>query len=119
VHAAGRYKHQVLSRAISLNAPYGGDATASDRGSLTLVDTLAGPDGQADPEARLLAAEQLRSVVRALPTLTPTERRALTASANGEPYEHLASVLGGSAKAVERAAYRARRKFAYAHSEAA
>src|SRR6516164_6917965 len=67
VKAAARHKHQFLTRAISLNHEYGGDATSSGEPcALTLLDALPATDTRTDPEARLLLNEQLRSMVRAM-----------------------------------------------------
>lgn len=120
MRSTARQKHQLLSRAISLNRPQGGDATTNDdRANLILWNALAARDARTDPEARLLVSEQLRSVVQALPALTASERVALSGTLNGYDYEQLAPVLGGTAKAAEHAAFRARRKLAAALPRAA
>jgi RNA polymerase sigma factor (sigma-70 family) len=118
LQATARHKHQLLSHAISLDSRHGGDTTANGDHP-TLSDFLAAPDPGTDPEARLLVSEQLRDMLWALPTLTPSERRALAATLNGETYERIASVLGGTPKAASQAAYRARRKLAAALPSAA
>src|ERR1700676_3993001 len=76
IHAACAHKHRVLSFALSLDAPLDGSADpANTPHAPTLLDTLAAPrDARADPDARLLVLEQLTGVLRALPTLTPSER---------------------------------------------
>jgi len=58
--AACAYKHQVLSLALSLDAPLDGSANPADAPHApTLLDTLAAPrDARADPDARLLVLEQ-------------------------------------------------------------
>jgi RNA polymerase sporulation-specific sigma factor len=119
IHAAARHKHQLLSRAIPLDSEQGGDPINGERACPTLLDALAAPGAGTDPEARLLVSEQLVSVVRALPTLTESERRALTGALEGLSYERLAPVLGGTRKAAAQAAYRARRKLAAALPRAA
>jgi RNA polymerase sigma factor (sigma-70 family) len=120
VLGAARHKHQILTRAVSLDSEHGGHATAEGLGpGPALLDTLPIRDTRTDPEARLLVSEQLTSVVSALPTLTASERRALAGTLAGESYEHLAPVLGGTPKAVSQAAYRARRKLAAALPRAA
>lgn len=120
LQAAARHKHQLLSRAISLENEQVGEATATgDRARLTMLDTVAARDAHTDPEARLLVSEQLTGMIRAVPTLTTNERNALAGTLNGETYERLAPVLGGTPKAASQAAYRARRKLAAALPHAA
>jgi RNA polymerase sporulation-specific sigma factor len=121
LQAACARKHQVLSLAISLDSPHEHPANPADDGRApALLDTLAAPpDTRADPEARLLMLEQLTGVLRALPTLTPSERAALAMALNGHSYRRLAPTLGGTPKAASQAAYRARRKLAAALAQAA
>ena len=121
LQAACARKHQVLSLAISLDSPHEHPASLANGGRApALLDTLAAPpDTRADPEARLLVLEQLASVLRALPTLTPSERAALALALNGHSYTRLAPTLGGTPKAASQAAYRARRKLAAAVARAA
>jgi RNA polymerase sporulation-specific sigma factor len=121
LQAACAHKHQVLSLAISLDCPQERSASPVDGGGApALLDTLAAPrDPRADPEARLLVLEQLTRVLRALPTLTPSERAGLAMALNGQSYTRLASTLGGTPKAASQAAYRARRKLAAAVAQAA
>jgi len=111
VQAAARHKHQLLARAVSLNHEHGGDpTTADDRTSLPLLDAFPATDTRTDPETRLLVSEQLRIVVRAVPSLTERERPALAGTLDGRSYAELGSIIGGSAKAASHAADRARRK---------
>ena len=76
-------------------------------------------DSRTDPESRLLVHEQLTSMVRALPSLTKSERTALAGLLDGSSYEQLALIIGGTPKAASQAAYRARRKLAAARPRAA
>ena len=46
-------------------------------------------------------------MIRAVPTLTTSERNALAGTLDGETYECLASKLGGTSKSASQAAYRA------------
>jgi RNA polymerase sporulation-specific sigma factor len=111
VKVAARHKHQFLTRAISLNREYGGDATSSaEPCALTLLDALPATDTRTDPEARLLLNEQLRSMVRAMPSLTHRESRALAGMLDGRSYAELGQAIGGSTKAASHAVDRARRK---------
>ena len=120
--ATSAYKHQVLSLALSLDAPLDGSANPADAPHApTLLDTLAVPaDPRADPEARVLVREQLTGVLHALPTLTPSERAGLAMALNGQSYMRQApAVTGCTPKAASMAAYRARRKLAAAVTHAA
>ena len=89
LEATAAHKHQVLSRAISLDAPQDWRASPShDRPSPALIETLAARrDTATDPELRLLVHEQLTSVRRALPSLTASERAGLAmARERAEPH---------------------------------
>jgi RNA polymerase sigma factor (sigma-70 family) len=121
LQAAAAHKHQVLSRAIPLDAPQGWRASPStDRPSPALIETLAARrDTVTDPELRLLVHEQLMSVRRALPLLTASERAGLAMALNGQSPTRLASTLSGSPHAASQAAHRARRKLAAALARAA
>jgi RNA polymerase sigma factor (sigma-70 family) len=118
IHAAARHKHQLLSRAKSLNSEHGGDPTTTRDPTNFVPLHLAARDAS-DPEARLLVGEQLTRIALALPTLTVRERRALAGTLDGHSYEQLGSMLGGTTKAASQAAYRARRKLAAALPRAA
>jgi RNA polymerase sporulation-specific sigma factor len=120
VKAAGRHKHQFLTHAISLSYEYGGDTTATEDGSsLALIDALPATGTGTDPEMRLLVSEQLRTIMRAVPSLTERERRALAGTLDGRSYAELGPIIGGSPKAASHAADRARRKLAGALRQAA
>ena len=112
LEAMSAQKHQVLSRAIPLDAPrYRRASPAHDRPSPALIETLAARrDTATDPELRLLVHEQLMSVRRALPSLTPSERAGLAMAVSGQSPTRLASTLPGSPHAASQAAHRARRK---------
>jgi len=114
-------KHQLLSRAVSLDAPLDRRASqAHDRPPPPLLDTLAARrDTCTDPELRLLVHEQLTTVVRALPALTQSERAGLAMALNGQSPTRLASTLPRSPHAASQAAHRARRKLAAALAQAA
>jgi RNA polymerase sigma factor (sigma-70 family) len=119
VNVAGRHKRQLLARALSLDSDNGGDArTAGGGPPPSLLDILPSRDTRADPELQLLVVEQLSSIARALPTLTPSERQALARTLAGESYACLAREFG-TAKAASQAAFRARRKLAAALPQAA
>ncbi|MGO9974498.1 MAG: sigma-70 family RNA polymerase sigma factor [Solirubrobacteraceae bacterium] len=119
--ATSARKHQVLSLAASLDAPLDHRASSSDsRPAPALLDTLpARRDTRTDPEIRLLVQEQITSVLRALPTLTDSERAGLAMALNGHSPTRLAPTLAGSPHAASQAAQRARRKLAAAVAQAA
>lgn len=121
LQAAAARKHQLLSRAMSFDEPHDTrprPARASPE--RTLLDTLStSRDARTDPELRLLMRERLTTVVRALSSLTPSERAGLAMSVNGQSPTRLASTLPGSPHAASQAAHRARRKLAAALAEAA
>ncbi len=119
--AACAHKHQVLTLALSLDAPLDGSPDRADAPHApTLLDALAAPrDMRADPEARLIVREQLTSVLRALPALTPSERAGLAMALNEQSYKRLPPTFAGTPKAASQAAYRARRKLAAALPQAA
>ena len=120
IQTAARHKHQLLTLAISLTCKYGGDTTTcGDQSAVTFCDALPATDPRTDPEARLLVSEQLRTVVRALPSLTERERRALVGAVDGRSYAELGPIIGGSTKAASHAADRARRKIGRAMGQAA
>ncbi len=119
--ATSARKHQVLSLAASLDAPQDHRTSPShDRPPPALLDTLAAHhDTRTDPVARLLVHEQLTDVLRALPTLTESERAGLAMVLNGHSPTRMASTLPGSPHAASQAAHRARRKLAAAVAQAA
>lgn len=112
---AGARKHQVLSRAMSLDSSPA-RVTPRDLGDDTfrasLHDRLASHSRMDQPVAMLLAREQLDGVLAGLPALTARERAALTGVLNGKSHEQLAAEQGSTRKAVSLALRRARRKLA-------
>jgi RNA polymerase sigma factor (sigma-70 family) len=121
LQTAAARKHQLLSRAIPLDRPQDRCARpASGNATPPLLDGLAARrDTTTDPELRVLIREQLSSMVRALPSLTPSERAGLAMAVNGQSPTRMASMLPGSPHAASQAAHRARRKLAAALAEAA
>ena len=114
VESTARHKHQLLSRAISLNREnaYAYDECSQEYLRPILLATLIADDPNDDPELRVLAREKLSRLVRAVPTLTASERLALAGMMSGESYQCLARARGCTPKAASQAAYRARRKLA-------
>ncbi|MGH2859773.1 MAG: sigma-70 family RNA polymerase sigma factor [Solirubrobacteraceae bacterium] len=112
---AGARKHQLLSRAMSLDSSPAW-ITPRDPGDDTfrasLYDRLASTSRLDQPIAMLLAHEELHRVLTALPTLTARERAALTGVLNGKSHQQLAVEQGSTRKAVSLALRRARRKLA-------
>jgi RNA polymerase sporulation-specific sigma factor len=113
--SAGARKHQLLSRALSLDTPRGRATPGSpgdDTFTVSLYDQLASASRFDQPVAMLLAREQLDRVLAAMPTLTSKERAALTGALNGKSHRQLADEQGTTTKAVALALRRARRKLA-------
>jgi DNA-directed RNA polymerase specialized sigma24 family protein len=108
---AGARKHQLLSRAVSLDPPSSRWAAGDPAGELSaasLYDVIASNSRLDQPVAVLLAREELDRVLTTLPTLTVRERAALT----GKSHQQLAAEQGSTRKAVSLALRRARRKLA-------
>jgi RNA polymerase sporulation-specific sigma factor len=112
---AGARKHQLLSRAVSLDPPssrWAAGDPAGEVSSASLYDVIASSSRLDQPAAMLLAREELDRVLTALPTLTARERAALTGVLNGKSHQQLAAEQGSTRKAVSLALRRARRKLA-------
>ena len=118
IEAACRRKHQLLSRAASLDSPRR-DVSGVDEAVPSLLDTLAAPGAGTDPESQLLVREQLIAVLRAMASLTPRERTAIVNTIDLKSDYRLAPVLGCTPKAASNVACRARRKLADALPRAA
>lgn len=112
---AGARKHQVLSRALSLEATVRAQTTP-DTGEVKCASPfhqlVVATSRRADPVATLLAPEQLRLMLAALPALTLKARTALTGVLNGKSQQELADEQGSTRKAVKAALRRARDKLA-------
>lgn len=112
---AGARKHQLLSRAVSLDRSSRTPSTP-DLGDemlrAPLYDVIASTSRPDQPVAVLLAREELGRVLAALPALTTRERAALTGVLNGKSHQQLAAEQGSTRKAVALALRRARRKLA-------
>lgn len=91
--SAGAQKHKLLSHAASL-------------------DTTQLSGGRGDPEATVLAHEQLATLTRGMCALSDWERTALHATLNAIPHREVASEHGVTSRAVTLAARRGRRKLA-------
>ena len=127
--AAGARKHQLLSRARSLddhepraNAPLnllentvaaaGVREPGESQFSAPLGEQLASTSTDADPLRIVIAREQLDAVIAARQTMTTCERQALAGMLNGKSQRQLAAELGWSRKTVMRAQRSAREKLA-------
>ncbi len=120
VISASRRKHRALNLAVSLEVEPAEHAADRRRPPLRLVGGFAMPHNyRSDPESRLLAREQLDSVLHALPTLTASERAAISGRLSGHTTVQLAQALSLTPKAASQAAHRARRKLAAALPQAA
>jgi len=91
--SAGAEKHKLLSHAVAL-------------------DTTPLCGGRGDPEAVVLAHEQLAALALAMRALTDWERTAVHASLNEIPYGDIAREHAVTPRAVTLAARRGRRKLA-------
>jgi len=129
VDTAGAAKHQLLSRARSLD-----DHEPRAKASLKLLDTsvrgpgvhepgesqFTAPLGEqlpaactdSDPLQIVIAREQLEAILAALPTLNTFERLAITGTVNDKSQRQLAAEHGISRKAVRIALRNAREKLA-------
>lgn len=117
--SASRHKHRVLNLAASIEEHFADDSSDQSR-PLSLLDPLsASDDAETDPELHLVVREQIDSVLHALPTLTASERAAMSGGLNDQTNEQLAQVLEVTPKAAAQAGYRARRKLAHALPRAA
>ena len=105
VISASRQKHQALNLAVSLEEKVAEDSLSAD--------------AESDPELRVLLREQIDSVLRALPTLTFTERVAISCGLSDHTNRQLALAFNMTPRAASQAAYRARRKLAEALPRAA
>lgn len=107
---ANRLKHQVLSRAISLDTPLAGARDESR--PLVLRDIVGDPDS--DPAERVIEAEDRLEnawiVAGALQGLSNLEREAVLRITRGQSYAEAAWALGTTPKAIDNALQRARRK---------
>lgn len=120
LHAMCARKHQVLSRACSLENPHTRSSPSAHSRPVPMLEILAAPrTPHADPEARMMVREQLAIAVRTLPTLTAAELAGLAISLNGGSYEQLAARNGITVKAARKATCRARLKLNAALSQAA
>jgi RNA polymerase sigma factor (sigma-70 family) len=118
---AGARKHQVLSRALSLEVTIRAQTSLSPgevrcSRPFQLIDATS---RRADAVATLLAREQLGGMLAALPALTPKGRAALTGVPNGKSQQQLADEQGSTRKAVKAALRRARDKLAVQEALAA
>ena len=112
---AGARKHQLVSRAVSLDRSPRSTSTPDLGDELLrapLYDVIASTSRLDQPVAVLLTREELDRVLAALPALTARERAALTGVLNGKSHQQLAAEQGSTRKAVALALRRARRKLA-------
>ncbi len=134
--AAGARKHQILSRARSLDdhdsrakAPLkllentvpaaGVREPGESQFNAPLGEQLPSTNTDADPLRMVIAREQLDAVVVARQTMTTCERQALAGMLNDKSQRQLAAELGWSRKTVMLAQRRAREKLAAQHALAA
>ena len=106
VNAACAARNLALTRAASLDAlvEAGHEPACGAHGGIAT----------ADPLEIVIAREQIRAMVAALPTLTAKEAFCLLGDLNGRSHAELAAAIGATTKAVATAIARARRKLAAA-----
>ena len=106
VKTASRNKHAPLNQYVSLaHAPAG--ATESET---TLEEVLPGP-GSEDPSERVIATEELRSLVSCLSSvLSELESHVLSLYLDGHSYEEIGERLECDTKTVDNALQRVKRK---------
>jgi RNA polymerase sigma factor (sigma-70 family) len=134
--AAGARKHQLLSRARSLDdheprakAPLkllentmpaaGVREPGESQLNAPLGEQLPSTSTDADPLRIVIAREQLDAVIAARQTMTACERHVLAGMLNDKSQRQLAAELGWSRKTVMLAQRRAREKLAAQHALAA
>ena len=133
--AAGARKHQLLSRARSLDdheprakAPLkllenivaaGAGEPGESQSDAPLGEQLPSTNTDADPLRIVIAREQLDAVIEARQTMTTCEREVLAGMLNDKSQRQLAAELGWSRKTVMLAQRRAREKLAAQHALAA
>jgi RNA polymerase sigma factor (sigma-70 family) len=112
--AAGAGKHQILSHAHAITGPDPGDwqdqHAAIDHFAWRCDNERPLVGQGADPEAVVLAREQLESVRVAMRSLTAWEQTALKAAVNGVSHRQIALEHGVSVRAVTLAVRRGRHK---------
>lgn len=112
VKTATREKHRSLNECVSMSNPLPG---FSEDDGVTLADSSVFADETADPAVRRESVEELRIVASTVHySLTPLERKAVLGIANGITYEEIAADHDVSAKTIDNAAQRAKRKLAQA-----
>ncbi len=98
-------RHRMISarrRVMALPVPVEGDDAVADG---------VPQDGQAEPEQLVVAKEEERRLFDSLKRqLSPLEYGALCAYLDGYSYEEIAEKIGGTAKSVDNALTRVRRK---------
>lgn len=105
IKAALRYKHSPLNNCMSLSKPF----SDAEDGS-TLEETIVSNTSE-DPEAMLLLREDLDYIGRNGDELfSPFERRVWDLYLQGRPYSEIARMTGKTAKAVDNAISRAKKK---------
>ena len=107
---AGAEKHKLLGCALSLHSAPIGMPDPEDQDAFP--HELDVPSSMAQPEATVLAREQLAALCAGLTMLTRKERVALSGTLNGRSHRELADAQGVTPKAVSLALRRARDKLA-------
>lgn len=105
VKSANRHKHAILNQSVSLH-----QAVGPNTPEVTWADRLAAPEG-ANPETQVIRHETVREWTTALAAqCTAMEWRVLWDHLDGFSYQVIAEREGRSAKAVDNALQRVKRK---------
>ena len=127
--AAGARKHQFLNHARSLDdheprvkarlkllnghaPPRETHEPGETQFNTPLGEQFAASSVDADPLRTVIAREQLRAVLAAMPTFTPSERVVVAGTVNDKSQRQIAAELGWSRKTVIRVQRSAREKLA-------
>jgi RNA polymerase sporulation-specific sigma factor len=107
VKTATRNKHTPLNHYVSFSAPASGGA---DEEAPTLDEQIAGPSVN-DPASRVVATEELRSLVGCLSSaLSQLESSVLSLYLDGRSYEEIGGRLSCDTKTFDNALQRVKRK---------
>ena len=103
---ATRQKHMPLNTSISLNVPIKGE----EEGQITLMDTLK-EEVSSNPEELMIHQEDFKSLKKHMKeTLSDLEWEVLLSHTQGKNYHEIAEEMGKSAKSIDNALQRIKRK---------
>lgn len=107
IKRATRKKHAPLNNYVSINRPLSDEDSENER---TLVDVLESSRLN-DPEEALIGRENYEAIAHDIRhTLTKLEKQVLSLYLEGLSYQQIADILGKSAKCVDNAIQRVKKK---------